>query len=44
MAKDSKDKVTEEVPKPSVSIGAVRIGQIGDYKPIPKFPKACPTC
>lgn len=23
---------------------AIRIGQIGDYKPIPKFPKTCTNC
>lgn len=22
----------------------IRIGQIGDYKPIPKFTKKCPNC
>lgn len=23
---------------------AIKIGQLGDYKPIPRFPKTCANC
>lgn len=37
MAKKQQTEVKQAPP-------AIKIGQIGDYKPIPRFPKTCANC
>jgi hypothetical protein len=43
MAKKQQEEIKQpqeaEQPQPGI-----HIGQIGDYKPIPKFSKKCPNC
>lgn len=42
MAMGKKQSKIEE--QPNATVGGIKIGQIGDYKPIPKFPKTCANC
>lgn len=38
----AKKQQTKTETKQTVTV--IKIGQLGDYKPIPKFPKTCANC